>query len=767
MIRGGTKIVKCLCAAWALAAILVAWMPEAIAGSAIVKEITFSGNVRTPEQTLRSTIRTAVGAPLESATVDRDIAALYKLGQFRDIRVESTPAAGGVRVTFVVEEKGLIADITFEGNKKIKDDDLRSEVVQRSFSPLDEKAVAESKEKMRAAYAKKGYYLAEINSRLDATPQGDFKLVFVIKEHEGVVVRRVLFVGNKVFRDSELRKVVRTRQKGALSFLTSSGKYDEELLKNDAMMLLFHYLNHGYLKAKVSTPKTTISKDKRYIFVSFEIQEGQQYRIGGIGISGDILTTSEELSSLLSTKKGEIYSQRKIEEDLQLLTERYGDEGYAYAAIVPNTMPNDETLTADLDIHVTKGNRISIERINISGNKTSRDKVIRRELEVKEQDRYSERKLRKSKEKLMRLGYFEEVNLATPRGSKDNSMNLNIAVKERPTGTFNIGAGFSSVEHFMFNASIQKENFFGYGISGQISAELSKIRQLFMLSVTDPYFLDSNWMAGFSGYRNAYSYTDFRRSSTGGDITFGHRFFEHCSAELGYRIEQVKVDNFSYIVPQFFREDASGLTSALSLTLSYDTRNNRITPRKGLYEIVTQEVSGTKLGGDNDYYRVNFRSMYYQPIWKNLIFKQFFRMGYVKSLNDRPVPLFERFFAGGVFSLRGFQPDSVGPKIRIPNTISGSDEDFVYGGDKLLLFITELELPIYDKAGVSAVAFFDAGNAYAENENYSFTNMRADYGFGLRWNSPMGPLRFEWGFPINRRPGESAVVFNFTIGNFF
>jgi outer membrane protein insertion porin family len=191
-------------------------------------------------------------------------------------------------------------------------------------------------------------------------------------------------------------------------------------------------------------------------------------------------------------------------------------------------------------------------------------------------------------------------------------------------------------------------------------------------------------------------------------------------------------------------------------------------PTKGLYNVLTNEVSGKIFGGDNDFYRVNFRTMFYKPFWKErLILKHFFRIGYVKSLNDDPVPLYERFFTGGVFSLRGYQPDAVGPSIRIPSTVSGNDERFVYGGDKILLFITELEIPIYKKGGVSGVVFFDAGNAFDETQNYNILDLRLDYGFGIRWNSPMGPLRFEWGFPIQRRPGEDPVVFNFTIGNFF
>lgn len=748
---------------------ILAFVPFAVqAAQPIVKEIKLEGNKRTADESVLSVISTSVGTPLNYDFIDKDVKAIYGLGQFRDVKVDSEPVPGGVKLTFILDEKPLIGEIEFKGNKKIKKDDLMEEVSQRTFSVLDDRAVAESMQKIRDAYAKKGYYLADISYHLETAETGDAKLVFDIKENKGVVVRKIFFIGNKVFPDKKLRKVIKTRKKTAFSFLTGSGKYEEEMLKQDVLLLTYHYLNHGYLKVKVSPPKTTISKDKRYIFVTFQIHEGQQYRIGDMSISGDILTTHEELMSMLETKTGDIYSQMKLELDIQKLVEMYGDEGFAYSAIVPQTMPNDETLTADININIAKGNRITVERINITGNTTTRDKVIRREMEIKEDDRYNDKALKKSKEKLMRLGYFEEVNFATPRGTRDDTMVLNIDVKEKPTGTFNIGAGFSSVEKFMINASISKDNFFGYGISGSISAELSKRRQLFMLSLHDPYFLDSQWMAGLSGYRNAYKYQDFRRSSTGGDLNFGRRFFDYWSAQLGYTIEDVSVGDFSFIVPQFFRQDTSGLTSMVTVTFARDTRNNRIMPTKGLYNVLTNEFAGKIFGGDNDFYRVNFRTMFYQPLWKErLIFKHFFRIGYVRSLNDRPVPLYERFFTGGVFSLRGYQPDSVGPSIRIPNSVSGQDERFVYGGDKVLLFITELEIPIYKKGGVSGVVFFDAGNAFAENENYNILNLRLDYGFGIRWNSPMGPLRFEWGFPIQRRPGEDSVVFNFTIGNFF
>lgn len=733
----------------------------------IINAVDFQGNVRTPSSTLSQTISSRVGSAYNKEQISQDIKALYNLGQFEDIKAEATPKGNGVLLTFILSEKQVIADVGFEGNKKIKSDDLRKDVTIKTYSALNEKELSETKEKIREAYAKKGYYLVKVDHHIETTEEGEAKLILDIQENQGVIIRRVDFLGNKVFKDKDLRDVIRTKKKGTLSFITGSGKYNEDQLKQDALMLTFHYLNHGYLKVKVQPARVSISKDKRYLFIAFAITEGKQYRIGNFTMSGDILTTKDELMGLLKTKPSNIYSQRVLEEDLQLLSDRYGDEGYAYANIVPQTVPNDETLTADINIAIEKGSRITIERINIFGNTTTRDKVIRREMRLKENDRYSERLLRESRTRLMQLGFFEEVNFATPRGSRDDTMIVNVTVKERPTGSFNIGAGFSSMEHFILTASVAKENFFGYGISGSISAELSKKRQMFMLSVRDPYFLDSEWMVGAEVYRNAYHYIDFRRTAMGGDVSLGHRFFDDWTAEIGYQIEDVKVSDFSYAVPQMFRMDASGLTSAVNLALARDTRDNRIIPRSGMYGTVVNEISGTKLGGDNDFYRINFRFMSYEPfLKKKLVLKQFGRIGYIKSLNNDAVPLFERFFAGGPNSLRGYLPNAVGPILRIPASPAGGEDQFVYGGDKLLVFINELEWWLYEPAGISLVAFFDAGNAYAEQENY-LSSIRMDYGFGLRWNSPMGPMRFEWGIPINRRSWEDKVVFNFTIGNLF
>ena len=743
------------------------FLPSARAVANVITTVEFVGYDRVPLESLQSIIVARPGIYYSDSIVDRDLKALYKLGQFNDIQVEKVNRNDGVLIRYVLVETSFVKEVLFKGNKKLKDEDLQDEITIKTNRPLSEIAVNESLDMMRKAYAKKGYYLASIDYTLEKVDERNVNLVFHIHENKGVVVRKIFFIGNTVFSDDELRSLIRTRKKTAFSFFTGSGKYENAELNLDKTRLAFHYLNHGYFKVKITPPKVTISRDKKYIFVTFTVDEGLQYRIGSVDIEGDILTTKQELLKSLELKTGDIFKQEFLEKDISALTTRYGDQGYAFANIYPKTTADDATKTVDLIYSIEKGKPITIEKINIFGNTTTRDKVIRRELKVVENSRYSERDISESKRKLQQLGFFEEVNFATPRGSTDDTVILNVTVKERPTGSFNIGAGFSSVENFIFNASVQKQNFLGYGISSQIALELSKRRQFFDLSFEDPYFLDTKWIAGTSFYRNAFLYSDFRRTSLGGSTSLGRRFYDKWSASIAYLVESVDVSSFSSIVPQVFRLNSDGLTSSFSFTLSRDTRNDRIIPSKGTFNTASTEISGNKLGGDNDFFRVNYKSMYYQPLGKGIVFKAFGKIGYINSLNTSQVPLFERFFTGGPNSLRGYFPQSVGPSIRVPNSATGGDTDFVYGGDKLLLFVTELELPLARSAGISLVGFFDAGNAFAEDQNYSFSNLKKDYGFGFRWNSPMGPLRFEWGFPLDPKPGDDSVVFNFAIGDFF
>ncbi|MBI4367044.1 MAG: outer membrane protein assembly factor BamA [Deltaproteobacteria bacterium] len=754
---------------WLVIGTVVCFLFALTAGNAAlaaerIRAIEVRGNLTIPTETILATIRSKAGGPFVREWIDADIKTLYKLGQFTDIRVERRQAGDGVTLVYHVVEKPTITAIRFEGNRKFKQKELLNEVTVRTYQPISEEALADSMQRLQELYTKKGFHLVDIEYALEAAEEGQ-TLVFRIREHGKSAVRRIQFIGNKAFRDGDLKKVLRTKERGALLF--RRGRYREDQIEQDVALLTLHYLNHGYLRVRLDTPRVEMTKDKQHLFVTFAVDEGKQYRIANLRVEGDILTTPEELIARLKTAPKTLYKHSVVEEDLRMLTELYGAEGYAFANIQPMPIPNDAEGTADLVFHVSKGRRVHIDRIQVLGNTVTRDKVIRRELKVKEGDLFNRRLIEESRERLMQLGYFEEVKFATPRGSGEDTVNLTVEVKEKPTGTFNIGAGFSTSESFFFTGSVQKQNFFGLGISGQIAAEISKLRQQYVLEFTDPYFLDTAWIFSLSTSRTIFRYPDYDRKAYGGSISLGHRFFEKAAVNVGYRWEKVEAASFSFVVPNIFQQNAKGITSAATFSLSYDNRDNRIFPSKGIFTAATAELAGSKLGGDVDFLRLNYNLRYYQPIRWGLVSKIYGKVGFIKSLGTNSIPLFERYFLGGPNSLRGFNLWTVGPQLRIPSTVTGGDTNFVYGGNKMLQLNWELEFPIYAPAGLKLVTFVDAGNAFAEDEGISLKNLRANYGAGIRWISPLGPLRFEWGLPFRKRTGEPGVVFNFTVGEFF
>ncbi|MBI2501440.1 MAG: outer membrane protein assembly factor BamA [Deltaproteobacteria bacterium] len=733
----------------------------------MITSIKVEGNQAVETRSVLSTIESRVGSSFSRAKVRQDIEALFQMGSFEDIRVEKKDGSNGVQLIFKVVEKTKITKIIFEGNKKIREEKLRELVDLKAYSSFDAAQLNTAVRKIREHYQEEGYHLAEILTEYRKDPESEGRqLVFKIRENASIRVKRVHFIGNKAFSDVKLRKLLKSQEKGRWSWLTSSGKYKEELIHRDIAFLTYHYQNHGYLKVRVTAPQVAISQDRKWLTLTFHIEEGHPYKIASVDIQGEILTTREEMMSGLKTKPGQLYSREKLEEDLQRFSLLYGDQGYAYAAINPAIVPNDEARTADITFVIDKGKQVFIEKINISGNSLTRDKVIRRELQIKENTLYSESGMRESQRRVEALGFFGEVNFATPRGSTDELIVVNVTVKEKPTGTFTIGAGFSSAENFIFNASIAKNNFFGFGISGQLASELSSRRQLFLLSVEDPYFLDSPWILGISGFRTVNVFEDFDRESFGGSLTFGRRVFDYSTFRFIYQLEDVDIGDLRTTVPARFTSNLSGLTSSATLSLQRDTRNNRIFPSKGMFQSLSSEFAG--LGGDTRFVRVveNFR--YYIPIGKYIVGKTNFSIGNMATLeSSATIPLFERFFMGGINSLRGYTLRSIGPSEPVTNTTTGAQTDFIFGGNKMLQMNLELELPLYPQAGFKAVTFFDTGQTFAEEEQFGINNLRSDYGFGFRWNSPLGPLRFEWGIPINRQPNEGSVVFNFAIGSFF
>lgn len=735
-----------------------------------IVRIDFVGLSKVSKTEVLSQLTSLEGTNYAVGRVRKDIKALYQTGYFRDVSVSKQEDAGGVVLVFSVVEKGVIQSVVFEGNKKLKDKELLSAISIKAFHLLDEARIAESMEAIRKLYAEKGYFLVDVQHEIQpySTETNELELIFKIRENHRVKVKRISFVGNRQFNDRKLAKQMQTKVKGMFAFITSSGKLKEDFLEQDMARLNYFYLTEGFIKVKIGKPQVSVTSNKQSIYVTIPVYEGPRYKMGDVNVDGDIITTREELLAELTLGSEEIYNRQLQDEDVNALSDRYGDQAYAFANVYPVLQTDDDARVAHVTYMVDKGPKILIENIIIKGNTVTRDKVIRRELQVTENAPYNRRGINQSRTRLMQLGYFADVNFATPRGTRNNTVDLIVTVEEKPTGTFSIGAGFSSLEAFIFSATVQKDNFFGYGISGALSTNISKLRQQFNFSYNDRYFFDTRWLFSLNLHRfDSALNRDFDQLSTGGSVTFGREVFPHFDLSVGYRIVDVSINNFSSLVPHFFRANSSGLTSAVLTNLAYDTRDNRLQTSKGMLHTFSNEYAGNGVGGDNDFWRMQFESRFFFPIWGKSILKARGLFGYIKSLNSNPVPLFDRYFLGGINTLRGFDVNTIGPELRIPATASGGDRGFTYGGTRMILMNAEYEIPIYDPAGIRTVIFIDAGQAFAETENISFNSLRLNYGAGLRWISPFGPLRFEWGFPINKRSGESTAVFNFSIGQSF
>jgi len=775
------------------------------APSLTVKRVHFRGNRKVEDDAIRAVIKTKPGVVINQELLRDDVRAIWKTGFFEDIQVESTELKGqgdaGLAIVFVLKEKPSISKIYVAGNDEVSLTKINEVLDLKKDQVLDLAKLKKNVQKIKELYVEKGFYMAEVDYELKRPAPAEVEVWFRVHEHAKVEVRRVNFVGNKAISDDELREVVVTREGNILSLLTQSGTYREDVFQRDLVLLQAHYWDRGYVQVKVGSPVLELSPDKRSLYITINIDEGEQYRLGKIDVRGDLLEPKEFFLSRVSVHPGDVFNRSKLSDDLQKLTDLYKDRGYAYVNATPATPVDEKTRTVDVTFEIQKGELVYFERINIHGNTKTRDKVIRRELRIVEGEPYNQALLDYSKRRVNALGYFEKVDISTRRGATDNMMEVNVEVSERPTGTFQIGAGFSSVENFIAQAQISQNNFFGRGQLLTVQAQLSSLRQLFLLQFQDLYFLDTNWTFGFNLFKQDRYLYSFTRSSYGGRLTWGYLLSDDLRLTLTYNWEKVSITNgnvFSGLFSAGQRDPIpagtlanllrSGITSSTIGLLSYDTRNDRMFPSRGWYNTLSAEVADKVFLSENIFTRYELAFRYFYPVWGPFIFRAKLEGGLIASRDPRGVPIFERYFVGGIYDIRGFAPRSLGPVIHAPGSQAPDAllTPFRIGGNSQVIANAEIEFPLFDKVGIRGVVFTDAGNAFNLEDFYcqlrpdnvdvsqdpckkpwNLEAYRASWGFGFRWFSPIGPLRFEWGIPFRTLPGEQSMVFEFTIGNFF
>jgi len=728
-----------------------------------IYQIVITGNRRIEDEAIKLVIKSRSGDLYEPARLREDLTGIYRMGYFTDVRVEGEETPQGEVVTFVVTEKPTVERVDISGADVVSDKDIRTALGTKPYSILQESTLTQDEEKIRGLYRDKGYYNAEVSHSLEPLKENTVVVKFSIVENNKLYIKTITFSGNQAYSDSELKDVIKTSEKGFFFWFTESGILKKEQLEVDVDRLMAFYHTRGYMEAKVGSPK--ITNDERGIYLDFPVSEGLRYRVGKVELTGDDPNPEQQLVTSLRLGKEEYFNREALVRDLEKITNYYTDRGYAFAEVAPKIDKNPEQPVVNVAYEVRRGELVDFGRISISGNTKTRDKVIRRELEIVEGSRYDKASLQRSSENLKRLDYFESVDMDTAKGEPSKGetskeMNVNVKVKEKSTSFASIGAGYSSADQAFILGQIAERNLGGRGqrlaFQGQIGGRSSR----FSLGFTDPWLFDTPLSMSAELYNWTQQYTDYTKESWGGRLTFSYPVWAYTRIYLGYLYDHAKVMDVDEDASTIIK-DQEGIirTSQVSTTLRRDTKDHAFLTTKGSDNALTVDYAGEVLGGDAAYYRVVGNSSWYFPLGWKLVGFLHGKAGYVDELPGGILPIYERFFLGGMNSLRGYAAGKVGP--RDPAT-----GDYL-GGNKMALFNAELLFPIAEEQGIRGVLFFDAGNAFYNGDPIKITDFQADVGPELRWYSPLGPLRLAWGYALNPKSYQDSYKWQFSMGIFF
>ncbi|HSF70379.1 MAG TPA: outer membrane protein assembly factor BamA [Nitrospira sp.] len=733
-----------------------------------VASVDIRGNKKIELPAIEGRLTLKPGDPYTPENVRGQIKILYETGYFEDVQVETESAAGGIALTFVVQEKPFITEIVFDGNEELSDDKLKEKITIKSQAFLDQQQAKESAEKIRLAYQEDGYFSAQVIPIVQTLDEDRKRLTFFIKEGEKAKVKTVNFEGMRSATKSEVFKVTATRewvpwyglftQLKLPSFLSDAGVLKREEMNNDVERIREVLLNKGYLNAQVGLPSVELSEDKKWFVVTYAVNEGEPFTVAEVGFRGNTVFEEPELRDKMKIKPGEIFQRQKIRDEITRLSDLYGSKGYAFADVVPNVTPNAEERTATIILNIKEGEMMRIRQININGNDKTKDNVIRRELRVDEQDVIDTPSLKRSFQRLNNLNFFETVEIL-PQQVDVDKVDLNVRVKEKPTGQFSIGGGFSTLDKLVAIADITEGNLGGNGWMGRIRGQLGQQRTLGLITFRNPYLNDSLTSMQLDVYRSMTNYITYFEKKSGASITFGRWLSEYVSGSISFVAEELNFSDPTIDAPELILSQlGTQTTTGFRTSLARDTRDYFLDPRNGMRTSVGFDFGTPYLGGTNNFYKYYLDVIKYTPLPFDTRFSIHARYGAAEGLNGKPIPLTERFFVGGINTMRGFVFGRAGPV-----TPSGS----LLGAAKELIFNNDFIFTISSEAKLNGVIFFDWGNGFNDDEPVSFGALRKAAGLEGRWISPFGPLRAAYGINLDPREGERKGVFEFTIGSLF
>lgn len=747
----------------------------------MVSAVLVTGNRFIEKDAILYVVQTKPGEIFSPEVLQEDLKKIYQMGYFKDIQITSTDTDAGKEITFQVIEKPMVKAVQINGNKSVKLEDIQKTMEVKPRTILDVNKVVGDVGRIKKVYLDKGYYDAEITYKVTPLDDDFASVDFLIRENDVVKVKKVTFSGNASIPARELGKVLETRKKHwLLSWFTSIGIFKDESLDKDMERLTAYYYSKGFLLVKVDRPSVEFKKGDG-IYVHFTITEGDRFTIGTLDFKGDLIYDPAVLAQKVQSRPEQTFNGRTLNDDLVMLKGLYAAKGFAYADISPLTEIKQEEKKVNIVFAIDRGEKIFIEEIRVSGNTRTRDNVIRRELRLTEGAVYDSEEIKRSKQEVNNLGFFETVNINTEPGSQPNLVKLKVEVKERPTGSFSIGAGYSSVDSVMGMFQISQNNLFGKGQQLTLMAQLGGHSNYYNISFTEPWFRDTRTSVGFDLFNITREYEEFDRDSSGTTLRASFPFYNYdfTRYHLTYRYEATDIDvTDDDVALEIQRQEGSTTVSSISNGVIHDSRDDKWKPRTGLYTSASIELAG--FGGDARFVGLNFTAAKWFPLPLDTAIMLRGTIGELFELGE-DIPISEKYFLGGLDSLRGFESRSVGPRERRPKSSKDirlfgtnyevkragkSDEKDVVGGEKALFFNFEYLFPIMKEAGIRGVLFFDTGNSYDKGDTF-FSDLRYDVGFGVRWYSPFGPLRIEWGKNLSPRDDEDGSNFEFSMGRTF
>jgi outer membrane protein insertion porin family len=741
----------------------------------VIKDIRVEGLQRTDAGTIFTYLPVQAGDVMSDEKATQAIKSLYNTGFFKDVRIE----ADGDVLVVTVQERSAIAKIDFSGNKSFPSDKMTEGLKQIGISEgliFDKSQLDRAEQEIKRQYLAQGKYGATVKTVVSPLERNRVAVKFEIEEGVVAKIRDINIVGNNAYTTDDLRAEFLLTTPNWMSWWNKDDQYSKQKLTADLETLKSFYMNQGYLEFSIDSTQVSISPDKQDIYITVNVTEGEKYTISDVKLAGELQVPEEELKSLVKINKGDTFNRQLVTETSKAISDRLGNEGYAFSNV--NAIPeiNKVDHTAAFTFFVDPGKRVYVRRINLTGNTRTRDSVLRREMRQLESAWYAGDKIARSKERLDRLQYFDSVDVETPAvaGATDQ-VDLNVNVTEKSTGSIQFGAGLSSSDGVVLGLTVNQPNFLGTGNRVNTQINTSKTNTIYSLSFTDPFFTPDGVSRGFDVYRRDLdtssndSIGTYNSRSYGAGVRFGLPLGEKDFLSAGLTADFTKVDLSSDSPKQYldFCGNSSGCTSnslQLSGAWTHDSRDNTLFPNKGVLQRLSAEVSLPVL--DLEYYKIDYKHTWFKDVTKNVTFMLNGELGYADSYGNKEYPFFKNFYVGGVNSVRGYDNGSIGPRDFDP----GTNEDFAVGGTTRIVGNAEVFVPVplvKNSSQFRLSAFMDAGNVYGNSESINLGELRYGAGVGVSWFSPFGPLKLVFAKALNAKDTDDTQTLQFQLGSQF